>query len=48
MVVDTANGQVHYDNFEGRWGEQSQLDRLLQAYAVEKTRMEVRVMHRTS
>ena len=41
-VCDTSTGQVHYDNFGGRWGEQRQLDRFLQAYAVEKARSEAR------
>jgi hypothetical protein len=39
-VVDTANGSICYDNFEGRWGDQACLDRFLQAYAVEKTLLE--------
>ena len=41
-VVDTAAGQIRYDNFNGIWGPQCELDRLLQAYAVEKTRIEAR------
>ena len=36
VVCDTASGTLRYDNFEGRWGKQIELDRLLQAYAVEK------------
>jgi hypothetical protein len=35
VVIDTASGQVHYDNFNGAWGDQAQLDRFLQIYAVE-------------
>jgi hypothetical protein len=42
VVCDTASGQVHFDNFSGRWGEQKQLDRFLQIYAVEKCRIEAR------
>ena len=42
VVIDTASAQVRYDNFNGRWGEQAQLDRLLQAYAVEKASLEAR------
>jgi len=42
VVVDTAKGEVQYDNFEGCWGSQSELDSLLQAYAVEKARIEAR------
>lgn len=39
-VVDLASGEVKYDNFEGRWGEQKELNKFLQCYAVEKTRIE--------
>jgi hypothetical protein len=42
VVIDTDSRQVHLDNYEGRWGEQSQLDRLLQGYAVEKAKLEAR------
>jgi hypothetical protein len=42
VVIDTPSGSITYDNFEGHWGEQKQLDRLLQAYAVEKARIEAR------
>jgi hypothetical protein len=42
VVIDPSSGEVRYDNFEGRWGEQAQLDRFLQAYAVQKTRLEAR------
>ena len=42
VVCDTENDQLHYDNYDGRWGEQVQLDRLLQAYSVEKTKIECR------
>ena len=42
VVVDVQRGQLRYDNFGSRWGEQSQLDQLLQAYAVEKARLEAR------
>jgi hypothetical protein len=41
-VLDTAAGRIHYDNFGGRWGEQKQLDRFLQAYAVERAKIEAR------
>lgn len=41
-VFDTQSGQARFDNFEGRWGEQGQLDRFLQGYAVEKTKIEAR------
>ncbi|MFV0443283.1 MAG: DUF1257 domain-containing protein [Planctomycetaceae bacterium] len=42
VVCDVDSGRADYDNFGGRWGELSQLHRLLQAYAVEKTRLEAR------
>lgn len=42
IVCDTANGQVSFDNFGGRWGNQARLDEFLQMYAVEKTRIEAR------
>jgi hypothetical protein len=41
-VFDTSSGQVRFDNYGGRWGEQVQLDRFLQAYAVEKATLEAR------
>ncbi len=42
VVCDTANGQVHYDNYGGRWGEQSRLNAFLQMYAIQKTSIEAR------
>jgi hypothetical protein len=42
IVCDTASGQVKFDNFNGRWGEQRQMDSFLQMYAVEKSRLEAR------
>ena len=42
VVCDTGSGQVRYDNFNGRWGDQKELDRLMQAYAVEKAKLEAR------
>jgi hypothetical protein len=42
VVIDTEAGTIQLDNFNGHWGEQSQLDRFLQAYAIEKTRLEAR------
>ena len=41
-VFDTASGQARYDNFSGRWGDQQELDTFLQAYAVERTKIEAR------
>jgi len=42
VVCDLATGQVKFDNFGGRWGEQAELDRFLQAYAAEKVKIECR------
>jgi hypothetical protein len=42
VVIDTDTHQVQYDNYGGQWGNQSELDRLLQAYAVEKAKIESR------
>jgi len=40
VVCNLPRGQLHFDNFGGRWGEQRELDRFLQAYAVEKAKIE--------
>ena len=42
VVCDLASGQLQYDNFEGRWGNQKELDHFIQAYAVEKAKLEAR------
>ena len=39
-VVDTQAGQIRYDIYNGAWGRRRELDRLLQAYAIEKARLE--------
>ena len=41
-VIDTPTGTVRYDNFNEAWGEKRHLDRFLQLYAVEVTRLEAR------
>jgi hypothetical protein len=41
-VIDTQTGEVRFDHFEGRWGDPKELDRLLQAYAIEKRRLAAR------
>ncbi|QDU97659.1 hypothetical protein [Lignipirellula cremea] len=41
-MCDIASGQLRYDNFSGRWGEQARLDEFLQSYAVEKAKIEAR------
>jgi len=42
IVVDIAEGSIKYDNYEGRWGNPADLERLLQMYAVEKAKLEAR------
>jgi hypothetical protein len=42
VVFDLTAGEVRYDNFGGHWGDPQQLDRFIQAYAVEKTKLEAR------
>ncbi|WP_430454374.1 DUF1257 domain-containing protein [Rhodopirellula europaea] len=42
VVCNTNEGVVKYDNYEGHWGEQALLDRLIQSYAVEKSILEAR------
>src|SRR5262245_44129074 len=36
VVIDTGTGELRYDNYNGRWGDQQHLDRLVQMYSVEK------------
>jgi hypothetical protein len=42
VVCELTSGQLLYDNYEGRWGDQQHLDSFLQAYAVERARIEAR------
>ena len=42
LVCDTDSATLKFDNFEGRWGAQHELDRFLQAYAIEKGKLEAR------
>ncbi len=42
VVANLRSGQVQYDNFNGHWGAQQELHKLLQAYSVEKCRIEAR------
>ncbi|MFM8496534.1 MAG: DUF1257 domain-containing protein, partial [Planctomycetia bacterium] len=42
VVCNLETGQVQYDNYQGHWGEQRHLDSFLQAYAVEKAKIEAR------
>ena len=42
VVANTETGQLRYDNYGGRWGDQEFLDQFFQAYACEKTKIEAR------
>jgi|ERR1700685_364358 len=42
VVCHLDTGKVEFDNFSGRWGEQKEFDRFLQAYAIERTKLEAR------
>jgi hypothetical protein len=42
VVCDLASGSLKFDNYDGAWGDQKELDRLLQAYACEKAKIEAR------
>ncbi len=42
VVVDTATGHMRYDNYEGCWGDEKHLHLFLQAYVVERSRIEAR------
>ena len=40
VVADLATGELQYDNYNGSWGDAAELDKLLQAYAVERRKAE--------
>jgi hypothetical protein len=40
VVCDLASGSLKFDNFNGYWGQQQELNKLLQAYTLEKARIE--------
>ena len=42
VVCNTATGDLRYDNYGGRWGDQKHLDAFLQRYAVETAKAECR------
>ena len=42
VVIDTRSGSIQFDNYEGHWGDEAELGRLLQMYAVEKAKIEAR------
>ena len=42
VVFDTGSGEAKFDNYGGTWGDQKKLDRFLQIYAVEATKVQAR------
>ena len=42
VVIDVEQRQVSFDNYSGAWGDPKELDKLLQSYAVEKSKLEAR------
>lgn len=42
VVANLQTGQCSYDNYQGHWGRQEELNKFLQAYAVEKAKIEAR------
>jgi hypothetical protein len=42
VVCDLSSGQLQYDNYGGRWGAPEKLAEFLQAYAVERAKIEAR------
>ncbi len=41
-VIDTLTGVVHFDDFEGHWGDRQHLHHFLQMYSVERAKLEAR------
>ena len=48
VVCRTETGELHYDNYGGRWGDPAHLSRFLQTYAVEKVKLEARRQGQTA
>jgi hypothetical protein len=42
VVCQLESGELGYDNYGGTWGNQRELDRFLQMYAIERARIEAR------
>ena len=42
VVANLASGELHYDNFQGRWGNEQNLAKFLQMYAVCRATLEAR------
>ena len=41
-IIDVSSGEIRCDTYGGKWGNQIHLDRFLQMYAVERTKIEAR------
>ena len=42
LVADLKTGRLQFDNYNGHWGPQAELNKFLQGYAVEKSKLEAR------
>lgn len=42
IVINTTSGDIHYDNYNGCWGDPAKLNSFVQRYAVEKAKIEAR------
>jgi hypothetical protein len=42
VVCNVLTGELRFDNYNGHWGPQAELNKFLQAYAVEKAKIEAR------
>ncbi len=42
VVCDLTTGELKYDNFNGHWGAEAQLQSFMQLYPVEKAKLEAR------
>ena len=42
VVIDADTGTIRYDNYGGVWGNEQHLHRFVQAYVVERSRIEAR------
>ena len=48
VVCQTETGELKYDNYGGRWGDQAELDQFLRAYAVEMIKLQARRQGQTA
>jgi hypothetical protein len=47
IVIDLQTGNIQYDNYEGNWGRQEELDKFLMFYGAEKAKLEAAKEGRT-